>query len=414
MIIICDRDRFERERIPSRLAMVSSAEARYIIDSCLDDFRIDGRSRIDHRPYAISNRRSSSSSLNSISNGKKSFITNTTPDLVLSNGSSRIHLPGSATDVLCSVKADLVHPSPSRPDAGVCELSVDLSLCGDVLLSSGGGSGGAGGAARRRRRQDESELSSLLTRLILPHAVDYKKMVVWAGRYVWRLSIDIVILRADGCVLDACSMAIRAALIDARLPRVKAVIDGNTDDGRGGKNEMMGGEFGGAGGGMGGKNDLLVDGDISRARPPPGAESCPLIVTISVLRAPLPMKNNGAMVQYRSIPIVDARTEEEVCATIRVCVSVDPKGIVCGVHTLGGGGSALSEEEDTDCRGGGGSLPLAMLSDVVTSAAMASRNLYTLLNDGDGSRTNISCKSKDVHNDGGGYGYLLKNHVLIR
>jgi exosome complex RNA-binding protein Rrp42 (RNase PH superfamily) len=205
-------------------------------------------------------------------------------------------------------------------------------------------------------------------------------------------------------------MALRAALIDTRLPRVKAVIDGDKDDGRGGKNEMMGGEFGGAGGGMGGKNDLLVDGDISRARPPPGATNCPLIVTVSVLRAPLPKSNNGsAIVQYRSIPIVDARTEEEVCATTRVCVSVDPKGIVCGVHTLGGGGSALSDEEDAGC-GRGGSLPLAMLGDVVTSAAMASRNLYSLLNDGDGR----SCKTKDVDNDGGGYGYLLKNHFLIR
>jgi hypothetical protein len=132
------------------------------------------------------------------------------------------------------------------------------------------------------------------------------------------------------------------------------------------------------------------------------------------LRAPLPKSNNGsAIVQYRSIPIVDARTEEEVCSTTRVCVSVDPKGIVCGVHTLGTGGSALSEEEDAGC-GRGGSLPLAMLGDVVTSAAMASRNLYTLLNDGDGSGTNISCKTKDVNNDGGGYGYLLKNHFLIR
>jgi hypothetical protein len=119
--------------------------------------------------------------------------------------------------------------------------------------------------------------------------------------------------------------------------------------------------------------------------------------------------------QYRSIPIIDARTEEEVCATTRVCVSVDPKGIVCGVHTLGGGGAALSDEEDSGCGGGGGgSLPLAMLGDIVTSAAMASRNLYTLLNDGDGSGTNISCKMKDVDNDGGGYGYLLKNHFLIR
>jgi hypothetical protein len=56
----------------------------------------------------------------------------------------------SATDILCSVKADLVHPSSSRPDAVVCGLSVDLSLCGDVLLGSstgGGGSGGSGGGS---------------------------------------------------------------------------------------------------------------------------------------------------------------------------------------------------------------------------------------------------------------------------
>jgi hypothetical protein len=57
---------------------------------------------------------------------------------------------------------------------------------------------------------------------------------------------------------------------------------------------------------------------------------------------------------------------------------------------------------------------VAMLSDVVTSAAMASRNLYTLLNDGDGSGTNVSCKTKDVDNDGVGYGYLLKYHFIIR
>jgi hypothetical protein len=67
------------------------------------------------------------------------------------------------------------------------------------------------------------------------------------------------------------------------------------------------------------------------------------------------------------------------------------------------------------CGGGGeGSLPLAMLGDVVTSAAMAAKKLYSLMSDGDGSGTNISCKRKDVNNDGGGYGYLLQNHFLIR
>ena len=39
--------------------MVSSSEASYIIESCLDDFRIDGRSRSEYRPYSISNNSSS-------------------------------------------------------------------------------------------------------------------------------------------------------------------------------------------------------------------------------------------------------------------------------------------------------------------------------------------------------------------
>ena len=370
------RDHHHPSIHPSAPTMVSSAEALYIIESCLDDFRIDGRSRSEHRPYSISNRRSSSSS--SSSRNADGNVIDSTPSLVLSNGSSRIHLPGSSTDVLCSVKADLVRPSPSRPDAGVCELSVDLSLWGGGC--GGPGVGGVGAPRRRRRqREDESELSSLLSRLVLPHAVDYPRLVVWPGRYVWRLSIDVVVLRADGCVLDACSIAIRAALVDARLPRVRALIDGGSGGNGGGKG--IGGEFGGGGGGGGGKGDLLVDGDIGRARPPPGAEGCPLVVTVSVLKAPLPPTPSSSDAiaaaaatttarNYRSVPIIDARTEEEACASSRVCVSVDPAGVVCGVHTLGGGGA----------------------------------------NDGT-TRRKVDVA---VDDDGGCYGYLLKNNFLMR
>ncbi|KAL3789716.1 hypothetical protein ACHAW5_001058 [Stephanodiscus triporus] len=342
--------------------------------------------------------------------------------LVLSNGSSRVHLPISSTDVLCSVKADLVRPSSLRPNTGVCELCVDLSLsCGGI----GDGIGGGGGPSRRRggvgrraaRQEDESELSSLLTRLVLPHTVDGRGLVVWPGRYVWRLSIDVVVIRADECVLDACSVAIRAALINVRLPRVVPLVDGDAaassgvvggsgDDDDGGMTEMTigyGELFPGEGGEGGGKGDLLVDGDYGRARPPPGAGKCPLIITVSVLRAPLPRlppsssssTTNAASAatttrQYHSMPIIDARAEEEVCASSRVCVSVDLDGVVCGAHTLGGGGAALSEEEEEEecgCVGGGGggrgSLPLAMLGDVVTSVAMASRRLYVLLRNDD-------------------------------
>mmetsp|Transcript_31191 Transcript_31191/g.56606 ORF Transcript_31191/g.56606 Transcript_31191/m.56606 type:complete len:391 (+) Transcript_31191:62-1234(+) len=388
---------------------VSSSEAHYIIESCLTDFRIDGRTQLEHRPYTITNRSTKS---------KTTVPQNNAPALILSNGSSRIHLPGSATDVLCSVKADLVHPSPSKPNEGVLELGVDLSLCGGGGTVGGGSSNSSrGGAQRRQQREEESQITSLLQRLVLPHAVDYKKLVVWPGRYVWRLAIDIVVLRCDGCVLDAASIAMREALGNTMLPRVQAVMEGADNDG------------GNGGSGSSSKNDLMVDGDIKKAMPPAGAEDCPLVVTVSVLSAP-PSAIAEAVVgtsksgsgssnkrHYRSISIIDARTEEEACASSRVCVSVDPHGMVCGVHTLGGGGGGVVLEEGGEENGGGSSMPLAMLGDVVSSAAMACKNLYELLNDereGDGRmrRKNVVAVVED--DDGSGYGYLLKNHFLIQ
>mmetsp|Transcript_38940 Transcript_38940/g.81460 ORF Transcript_38940/g.81460 Transcript_38940/m.81460 type:complete len:402 (+) Transcript_38940:109-1314(+) len=399
---------------------VSPSEAHYIIESCLTDFRIDGRTQLEHRPYTITNR-----SIKSKTNIPNNTNNKTAPSLILSNGSSRIHLPGSATDILCSVKADLVHPSPSKPNEGVLELGVDLSLCGGGGTVGGvaGGASNGGGAPKRRRqqREEESQITSLLQRLVLPHAVDYEKLVVWPGRYVWRLAIDIVVLRCDGCVLDAASIAVREALGNTMLPRVQAVMDGGDDTNGGG---------GGSGNGnnnnnnSSSKNDLMVDGDIQKAMPPAGAEDCPLVLTVSVLSAP-PSAVADAVSQsggsgtsskkrhYRSISIIDARTEEEACASSRVCVSVDPHGMVCGVHTLGGGGGIMLEEGGEE-NGGGPSMPLAMLGEVVSSAAMACKNLYGLLDhkEEDGGKRNTGVAV--VEDDGCGYGYLLKNHFLIQ
>eukprot|EP00584_Thalassiosira_punctigera_P000087 CAMPEP_0172534350 /NCGR_PEP_ID=MMETSP1067-20121228/6748_1 /TAXON_ID=265564 ORGANISM="Thalassiosira punctigera, Strain Tpunct2005C2" /NCGR_SAMPLE_ID=MMETSP1067 /ASSEMBLY_ACC=CAM_ASM_000444 /LENGTH=383 /DNA_ID=CAMNT_0013319129 /DNA_START=15 /DNA_END=1166 /DNA_ORIENTATION=+ len=381
---------------------ISSSEARYIVESCLADFRIDGRSRLEHRPYAIANRSTQS----------RTTTGGAAPTLILSNGSSRVHLPGSSTDVLCSVKADLVHPSPKKPNEGVVELGVDLSLCG------GGGSvrgvaSSNGGQQRRAQREEESQISSLLQRLVLPHAVDYETLAVWPGRYVWRLAVDVVVLRCDGCVLDASSVAVREALRNTRLPQVKAVMDGADND-KGGN--------GNGGGGSSSRNDLMVDGDFKSAAPPVGAEDCPLVATVSVLTAPpsaIPenclSKGGKKRQRHRSVSVVDARTEEEACASSRVCVSVDPRGNVCGVHTLGGGSGASLQEGGQDENGGvsSSSMPLAMLGDIVNSAAKACENLYRLL-DRDGEGSDVGRRNEVSEDDGCGYGYLLKDRFLIQ
>lgn len=391
---------------PATVAMaISSSEAHYIIESCLANLRIDGRNHTEHRPYVITNRSSRTRS-------SAVLVANSPPpSLILSNGSSRIHLPGSTTDVLCSVKADLVHPSSSKPNEGVVELNVDLSLCGGGGGSVSGFMGGGGGshsssAGKRKRlqREEESQISSLLQRLVLPHAVNYEKLVVWPGKYVWRLSIDVCVLRCDGCVLDATSMGVREALQNTMLPVVQAVMG---MEGGGGNNTR-------SGNGSSTKNDLMVDGDFHRAISPAGVEDCPLVVTVSVLTAPPPSSSlsiNDSK-RYRSINIVDARTEEEACASSRVCVSVDPSGMVCGVHTLCGSGVEL----DNDVSGSGGvssSMPMAALGDIVSTAAMAAKNLYKRLDreslDVDGKR-NVSV----VTDDSCGYGYLLKDSLLIQ
>ena len=364
---------------------ISASEAHYIIESCLTDLRIDGRSKLEQRPYTITNRST---------NAKTSQSANA-PAFILSNGSSRIHLPGSTTDVVCSVKADLVHPSPSKPNQGVLELNVDLALCG------GGGTleASAGGGAQKRRRQqreEESQITSLLQRLILPHAVDHESLVVWPGKYVWRLSIDVMVLRCDGCVLDASSIAIREALQNTKLPKVQAVMEkGNNDADNGGSAS---------------KNDLLVDGDHHKAVSPCGAEDCPLVITVSVLSSPPSatdaVTSTTGSKRYKSIAIIDARTEEEACASTRVCVTVDKNGMVCGVHTLGGGGAGMEEEGEQGGTAGRSSMPISMLGEVVTTASMAAKNLYAKL---DVDRQVASSTDDDC-----GYGYLLKNHFLIQ
>jgi exosome complex RNA-binding protein Rrp42 (RNase PH superfamily) len=283
----------------------------------------------------------------------------------------------------------------------VVEISVDSSLAGggsDMTVNAASSTGNKNSSMQKRQlRERESTITSFLTRLVVPHAVDYRGLVISPGKYVWRLCVDIVILRCDGCVLDACAMAVREGLRSTLLPRVSAVGGRSNDD------DGKGDAFRGGGGSS--NNDLIVEGDIRKALPPPGAEECPLVVTLSILSAPQDER-------IRHFCIVDARTEEEVCASSRVCVSVDPNGMVCGVHTLGGGG--IDDEEMNDEFGVEGfgisssSMPMNMLNEVVNTAAGAAKNLYRLL---DSERIAGDSKAKD---DGSGYGYLFQNQLIIQ
>ena len=335
---------------------LASAEMRYIIEGCVNDMRACGRSVRDFRPFGITPSSSSSSSSASASSVSTAAIASSAP-LVLSNGSSRVTLPGSDTDVLCSVRAELVIPSALHPSDGVVELNVDLL---PTATSVAGGD-------NRRRRTEEMEISAVLTDLLLPHVVDRSALCVIPGKYVWRLNVDVMVLTCDGNVVDVCALAIRSAIRSTVLPMVTPVAKAGADNDDG---KRGGGS--GSGSGSSGKvsDDFVVDGDIAKASLPPGAESCPVVVTVFVLDKERGKNSGGS---GGSVFIVDARSDEEICSSTRISVSVDPAGNICGIYKHGSA-PALGNEGNYS-----GTLPVGRLVELTNLAASTSKSVVEIM-----------------------------------
>jgi len=355
---------------------LSPAEMRYIIEGCVNDMRSDGRSTRDLRQYGIT------PSSNSSSSAASTAAMASSAPLVLSNGSSRVTLPGSDTDVLCSVRAELVVPSALHPNEGAVELNVDL------LPSAASGSGGD----NRRRRTEEMEIAAILTDLLLPHVVDRPALCVIPGKYVWRLNVDVMVLTCDGNVVDVCALAIRSAIRSTVLPLVTPVAKagaGNDD-----------GEAGGGSGKAG--DDFVVDGDIAKASVPPGAESCPVVVTVFVLEKDRGGKSTGGG-SGGSVFIVDAQSDEEFCSSTRISVSVDPSGNICGIYKHAGSAPALGDEGNYS-----GTLPVGQLMELTNLAASTSKAAFEMMDA-------ASAVVADAYSMGGASSDdLLRGHFELR
>ena len=319
---------------------LSPAEMRYIIEGCVNDMRSDGRSVRDFRRYGIT---PSSSSSSSTSSSVSTAAMASSAPLVLSNGSSRVTLPGSDTDVLCSVRAELVVPSALHPNEGAVELNVDL------LPSAAS----VAGSDNRRRRTEEMEIAAILTDLLLPHVVDRSQLCVIPGKYVWKLNVDVMVLTCDGNVVDVCALAIRSAIRSTVLPMVTPVAKAGNEDGEAGGSENSGKA----------SDDFMVDGDIAKASVPSGAESCPVVVTVFVLDKERGRGNSSG----GSVFIVDAQSDEEFCSSTRISVSVDPVGNICGTYKHGSA-PALGDEGNYS-----GTLQVGRLLELTTLAASTSK-----------------------------------------
>jgi exosome complex component RRP42 len=130
------------------------------------------------------------------------------------------------------------------------------------------------------------------------------------GKKCWSLNVDTLVLDSGGSLFDAASIAVRAALRTALLPRVR-IIPGEADD----------------------DDEIEVDeGELSGLASAAGA---PVAVTLSLLSC------GGG----RGVYVADATSAEAACAAAAVTVGVNSAGQACGVVTGGAGGISLDALE---------------------------------------------------------------------
>ncbi|XP_050311854.1 exosome complex component RRP42 isoform X2 [Anthonomus grandis grandis] len=133
-------------------------------------------------------------------------------------GSARLRLAN--TDVLVAVKIEVDTPFPERPFEGKIEFFVDCSANATPDFEGKGGEDLA------------IELANILASSYdSREALDLRKLCILKGRKCWKLYVDILILECGGNLFDAVSLAVKAALFNTQVPKIKNVnIDGDNVD----------------------------------------------------------------------------------------------------------------------------------------------------------------------------------------
>ncbi|KAG5181267.1 ribosomal protein S5 domain 2-type protein [Tribonema minus] len=155
------------------------------------------------------------------------------------NGSARITIAHGGTEVLAAVKIETGVPSADAPHEGRVEVCVECS--NSLFPTFDDRSGGDVNAA----------LSLMLARTVVESgALDLKSLCIIPGRFCWIVYLDVLVLQADGNLLDAASFAAYVAFNTALVPRT-TVISGE---------------------GAGVEDDFEIDGDLNTATRLPGAD----------------------------------------------------------------------------------------------------------------------------------------------
>ncbi|KAL4657410.1 exosome complex component RRP42 [Arapaima gigas] len=240
---------------------ICEAEKVYIMHGVRDDLRVDGRGCEDYRHMEI----------------ETDVVSNT-------DGSARVKM--GYTDILVGIKAEIGKPRPMVPDEGYLEFFVDCSANATPEFEGRGG------------EELGSEISSTLYKVFSNrNSLDMKALCIAPGEHCWVLYVDVLLLQCDGNLLDATSVAIKAALFSTRIPKVHISEDEE------GTKEL----------------ELSDDPyDCMRLE----VEDVPCIVTL-------------CKIGHRHV--VDATLQEKACSMASLLISVTRKGTVTCIRKVGGG-----------------------------------------------------------------------------
>jgi exosome complex component RRP42 len=262
---------------------LSAGEAAYIAGGAAAGVRGDGRARLDLRPAELA--------------------TGVAPQCY---GSARARVGG--TEVVVGVLAETGPPPAGRPSEGALHFAVAVSpvagpalhgRAGEELAAElaralerayhappGGGEGGGGDAAAAAAAAAAAPL-------------DLRQLSLVAGKAAWALTVDVLVLSADGAVLDALSLAVKAALADTELPTAAAAAPGAGGDDAGGDAD---------------------DFELSEETAALDAARAPLYLSLAALGG---------------VAVADPAAAEEAAAAALAAVAVDPEGGVRALTTRG-------------------------------------------------------------------------------
>lgn len=132
-----------------------------------------------------------------------------------------------------------------------------------------------------------STLTSALTSLLsAPSTLPWNDLVIIPGKQAWNVAIDVLVLSASGNLLDAVSIATKAALQTTNVPSLDIVISDTGD-----------------------ADEVILSDDIGLYKPF-DASNVPIIVSLTKVGQEW---------------LLDSNSEEECCLSCRLSFSVSPK-----------------------------------------------------------------------------------------